>query len=95
MNAPETVQKVSLAEALKINPLAVDDIKKEIRSSRSVHKDAPLESFIWEVHRGRTWPYPDQISRATIRLLARKDRLVRCSNLYDEKGNLIEGNWSF
>ena len=79
MNVPETAQKISLAQALKINSLAVDDIKKEIRSSRSIHKNAPLDSFIWEVHRGRTWPYPDQISQGTIRLLARKERLVRCS----------------
>ena len=77
-------------------PQAVDSVEKQIRSSRSKYKHFPFRIFEWSVNKGEILcAGHDLDGHATVRIAAKKGQLFRSSELYDESGNVIPGNWSF
>ncbi len=89
----------------------VADVARQIKASRSKHKNANLYTFTWVISHRENRPRKNIIMKddgvtfdrqevvedgpPSYRVIAQKEQLTRISSIFTYDGNKVEGNWSF
>lgn len=101
MSPTVTSQEITITyqEAMAKYPAATQDALQQIRNSRSINRNDPPESFVWELSYGRirgAGTSSSGIMEPLYRITVSKKKIGRCSGLYDDRTQqVIPGNWSF